>query len=123
MTMIPFMFMVLQVIIPGGTNQIINGSFYNISSFTGLFTDTNNATHGFEGIVIFFILFMVFLGAASFKMKLIDAATASSLLCLLISVLLQQIGLVGNSVPVLFLGATMLFGFISLMSGWTKPYD
>lgn len=109
--------------LPGTTNQIINGSFYNISSFTSLFHTTNAAVGGLEGSVVSLILFMVFLGASSFKVKLIDAAVVASGLCMLLSVLLQLMQLTGNLLPLLWLGATILFGMTSLLSGWTRPYD
>lgn len=109
--------------LPGTTNQIINGSFYNISSFTGLFHVTNAAVGGLEGIVVSLILFMVFLGAASFKVKLIDAAVVASGLCMMLSVLLQLMQLTGNLLPLLWLGATILFGLVSLFSGFQRPYD
>ena len=104
------------------TSQILNGSAYNLSNVTSLFTYTNNATGGLEGMFLMIILFLVITVGLSFRYKIINALIGGAVLCLIFSLLLQQIGILSVNTPILFIGILILGISIELLSGFTRPY-
>ena len=107
------------------TNNIINGSYSNITSFTQLYQLTNSGTGGLEGTFMMLLLFFVFTigGFLAGRINPMLSALGSALIMIPISLLGQGIGLVNAVVPLVFVGLAMLTIMINLLAGVLRPYE
>lgn len=104
------------------TSPIINGQAYNITSFSGFYQYVNNACGGAVGwglaIMIFVIIFIVTSMYASVGPGLISGGGVMAI----VAVLLQQIGIVGSGMPLLFGGIFVLGIIVTILQGVLDPF-
>lgn len=133
--MIPLLFpIMLQLLNPTngfGTNPIINGSYYNISTASGFYSTTNNSTDGFEELFIMIILFFIltFASIAGGKFSPPNAILGASIIMIIISTIAQSVFAVSNGVamaaflPLLFVALTILSAMWSMLQGFGGTYN
>lgn len=112
-----------------GTNDIINGTYYNISTFSGFFQVTNQSSGGLEQVFLLLIVFLCIWGGATLagRFNPLLSALGASVIMIPISVFAQIVfstsgGTAGALMPVVFIGLTLLTAMVSLLAGFKSPY-
>ena len=119
---------VLQTFVPG-TNNLINGSYYNISSFSSIYQLTNNGTGGLEELFLMLVLFFVIGGGSTIvgRFNPINSFFGASIIMVVISTLAQSAfrasgGVIAAFLPLLFVGLAILFALVALLGNFLSPY-
>ena len=102
---------------------LINGSFANITDPITLLKAVNNspAINGSLSLMFLLIIFIVFTFILSFRIMVINALLVASFISMIVSVLLNQIGLLASGYVLIFVVATVLFALISMVRGLLQP--
>lgn len=119
------MFLIMLAIV-----NCLNVSFYNSSSFTGLFTNENNAfqscqsyhPHNIIGWALFFITFIVMLGAMALRFDIAVSGVVASFIECGFTLFFIQEGWLGTNVIALPVVLTAIFVILVMGRGGSASY-
>lgn len=127
--LVPFILGVFNPNTGFGTTPIINGSYYNVSSFSGFMQLTNASSAGLEEVFIMLVVFFCLWAGAVLagKFNPIMSGLGASIIMIIISTLGQIVfgnsgGIIGATIPLDFIGLAVLTGMIGLLGGFRSPY-
>lgn len=107
----------------GTTSPILNGSYYNLSGFQGLYQLVNQSCGGLVGWAVAFIFFIVIFAAALFYSGELEVGLiAGGGVLAMLALLLQAIGIVSSAMPITFGGISLIGVAIAVLKGLLSPY-
>lgn len=103
---------------------LINGSFANVTDPATFFRLINASPSigGTLGIGLLLAVFVILSIVFSYRVQMINGLLVSSMICMILSVFFNQLGVLSNGYVLLFLSMTMAFGIVSLARNLLKPF-
>jgi len=127
--MLPMILAMILLQFNPSSNAIINGTYYNISSMSGVFQVTNASSGGLEEVFIMLMIFFVLVGSSMLggRISPVLSVFGSSIIMVIISLIAQSVfltsgGQIGQLLPVVFLAVSIITGMMSLLGNFLSPY-
>jgi hypothetical protein len=119
-----FSYLLLSGSACSGTSQpILNGSYFNLTSYQGLYQLVNNSCGGLVGWGVAFIFFIVIFSAALFYSGELEVALiAGGGVLTILTLFLQLIGIVSSAMPITFGGIALIGIAIAVLRGLLSPF-
>ena len=103
---------------------LINGSYANVTDPATFFRLINASPSigGTLGIGLLLAVFVILSIVFSYRVQMINGLLVSSMICMILSVFFNQLGVLSSGYVLLFLSMTMAFGIVSLARNLLKPF-
>ena len=121
--MLPFLIPILLFTTCNTQAPILNASFYNVSSASGLYSLENTACGGLVGWTVSAIFFVVIFIIATYYSEIGPGLLVGGGVSVILSVLLQYVGINNSGMPILFGGLALLGLIITVLKGILQPYN